>query len=59
MKAGAQLRVAPSGAVIGYDMTAILAMANGSGTCPAATVEFMPIIEAEMVRKMRENQDVS
>lgn len=57
-RCGAQLRLGPNGAVIGFDMTAVLAMADASGICLAATAEFMPTIEAAMVRKTSEKQDV-
>lgn len=43
-----QLRVIP-GAVIGFDMTAALAMAQARGIDAAAVVELLPVIEAQMV----------
>jgi len=52
------VRLGPNGAVIGFDMTAVLAVAKAGGICPAATAEFMPIIEAAMVRKSSEKQNV-
>ena len=44
-----QLRVA-EGAVLGWDMGAVLAMADASGLDPRAAVELLPVIEAAMVR---------
>ena len=49
---GGQLRVAET--LIGFDMTAALAMARAMGICERATAEFLPVIEAVMVRKFRE-----
>ena len=42
------------GAVVGYDMTAVLAMAEARGVDIAAVAELMPHIEAVMVRKLGE-----
>ncbi len=50
---GGQLRAIP-GCVIGLDMTAALAMARASGISAVAVVEFMPVIEVAMVRRMNE-----
>jgi hypothetical protein len=47
------LRIAGS-AVIGWDMGAVLAMAQALGVNPRAVAEFLPGIEAVMVRKMNE-----
>ena len=44
-----QLRVA-DGAVLGWDMGAVLAMATAAGLDPRAAVELLPVIEAAMVR---------
>ena len=52
-----QLRVAGSmGAtvIIGWDMTAALAMAQALGTEPLMVAECLPAIEAVMVRKLNE-----
>ncbi|WP_323037717.1 hypothetical protein [Pararhodobacter sp.] len=38
-------------------MTAALAMANALGVEPRAAVEFLPVIEAVMVRKLNEQMD--
>lgn len=52
-----QLRVA-SGAdgtvVLGWDMTAALAMARALGCDPLIAAECLPVIEAVMVRKFNE-----
>lgn len=53
---GGQVRAMP-GAVIGFDMTAALAMAAASGVDAAAVVEFLPVIEAAMVRRMNERTE--
>jgi hypothetical protein len=50
---GGQIRAIP-GAVLGWDMTAALAMADAMGICPRAVVELLPVIEAVMVRKLNE-----
>ena len=50
---GGQLRVTGS-AVIGWDMGAVLAMAAALGASPHAVAEFLPGIEAVMVRKVNE-----
>ena len=46
---GGQLRVAPR-AVIGFDMTAAIAMGEAMGITPRAVVELLPPIEAAMLR---------
>lgn len=50
---GGQLRVLP-GAVIGWDMTAALALGEALGVPPIAMAELLPVIEAVMVRKLNE-----
>ncbi len=54
---GGQLRVAPSGSVIGWDMGAALALAEALGICRMSTAELLPAIEAVMVRKVNEQMD--
>jgi hypothetical protein len=54
---GGQLRVAPSGGVIGWDMGTALALASALGVCRVATAELVPAIEAVMVRKLNEQMD--
>ena len=52
-----QLRIAAGmggGAVIGWDMTAALAMAQALGVDPLIAAECLPEIEAVMVRKLNE-----
>lgn len=56
---GGQLRVVGGMAVsvIGWDMTAVLAMAQALGVPAMAVAELLPEIEAAMVRKMSEARD--
>ena len=54
---GGQLRIAPSGGVIGWDMGAALALASALGICRMAVAELLPAIEAVMVRKLNEQMD--
>lgn len=53
---GGQIRAVP-GAVLGWDMTAALAMAAAMGISPRAAVELLPVIEAVMVRKLNEERE--
>jgi hypothetical protein len=53
---GGQIRAVP-GAVLGWDMTAALAMASAMGISPRAVVELLPVIEAAMVRKLNEERE--
>jgi hypothetical protein len=46
---GGQLRVLP-GAVVGWDLTAALALSDALGVPSAAAAELLPVIEAVMVR---------
>ena len=48
-----QLRILP-GTVIGWDMGAALAPGRALGVPPLAMAEFLPAIEAVMVRKINE-----
>ena len=50
---GGQLRVIP-GAVIGWDMSAALALGDALGVPPFAMAELLPEIEAVMVRRLNE-----
>ena len=50
---GGQLRVIP-GAVLGWDMTAALTLAQALGVNTLITAELLPEIEAVMVRKLNE-----
>jgi predicted dinucleotide-utilizing enzyme len=57
-----QMRVAGlAGAITGLDMLAAFRMADALGVCEIALAEFLPGIEAEMVRgmnkQMRESND--
>ena len=53
---GGQIRAIP-GAVLGWDMTAALAMASALGISPRAVVELLPVIEAVMLRKLNEERE--
>lgn len=48
-QATGQLRVS-GGAVVGWDMGAVLAMADAAGLDRRAAVKLLPVIEAAMVR---------
>jgi len=50
---GGQLRVLP-GAVIGWDLTAALALGDALGIPPLAMAELLPVIEAVMVARLNE-----
>jgi len=54
---GGQMRVAPSGGVIGWDMSAALALAAALGIDLAPVAELLPPIEAVMVKKLFEQMD--
>jgi hypothetical protein len=45
--------------VLGWDMSAALAMARGLGVEPLAAAELLPAVEAVMVRKLNEQIEVS
>ena len=47
------MRVLP-GSVIGWDMTAALALGQALGISPLAIAELLPPIEAVMVRRVNE-----
>jgi len=51
---GGQMRVAPSGRIIGWDMGAALALASALGVPDVAVAELLPAIEAVMVAKLFE-----
>jgi hypothetical protein len=42
------------GAVIGWDMTAALALGDAIGVPPLAMAELLPVIEAVIVRRLNE-----
>ena len=42
------------GGVLGWDMTAALALGHALGIAPLVVAEFIPAIEAVMVRKANE-----
>ena len=49
-----QMRIAPSGGIIGWDMGAALALAGALGVPGVAVAELLPPIEAVMVAKLNE-----
>ena len=51
---GGQIRVAPSGGIIGWDMGAALASSQALGVPGVAVAELLPAIEAVMVGKLNE-----
>ncbi len=53
LRLGGQLRIVP-GAVIGWDMTAALALADAIGLDRFVVAELLPGIEAMMVTKVNE-----
>lgn len=53
---GGQLRVLP-GAVIGWDLSAALALGDALGVSPAVAAELLPAIEAVMVAKLNEQME--
>ena len=52
-KIGGQLRAIP-GAILGWDMTAALALARALGVSTFIAADLLPEIEAVMVRKLNE-----
>lgn len=53
LRCGGQLRAA-DGRVFGYDMTAVLALADALGVDRRAVAEFMPLIESAAVAAINE-----
>lgn len=47
------------GAVIGWDLTAALALGDALGIPPVAMAELLPVIEAVMVTKLNEQMEQS
>ena len=47
------------GAVIGWDMSAALALGDALGVPPCATAELLTVIEAVMVTKLNEQMEHS
>ncbi|WP_223162573.1 DUF7697 family protein [Ruegeria intermedia] len=47
------------GAVIGWDMSAALALGHALGVSPTAMAELLPVIEAVMVAKLNEQMAAS
>jgi len=52
---GGQLRVAGSGAILGWDLAAALAMATALGVDPLIAAELLPVIEAAAVRGLNQH----
>jgi hypothetical protein len=50
---GGQIRAVP-GVVLGWDMSAALAIATALGVDVRAAAELLPVIEAVMVRRLNE-----
>ena len=55
---GGQIRAVP-GVVLGWDMTAALAMAEALGVDRRAAAELLPVIEAVMARHLNDQMDGS
>ena len=53
---GGQIRAVP-GVVLGWDMSAALAMADALGVNARAAAEFLPVIEAVMARHLNDQMD--
>ena len=47
------------GAVVGWDLTAALALGDALGIPPPAMAELLPAVEAVMVAKLNEQMDHS
>ncbi|WP_439653302.1 DUF7697 family protein [Ruegeria alba] len=45
------------GAVVGWDLSAALALGDALGVPPLATAELLPVIEAVMVAKYNEQME--
>ncbi len=45
------------GAVVGWDMSAALALGDALGISPLVMAELLPVIEAVMVTKLNEQMD--
>lgn len=56
MRAGGQIRAIP-GALIGFDMTAVLAMARALDVPEALVCEMLPAIEAVMVKTTKKDTE--
>ena len=55
---GGQIRAVP-GVVLGWDITAALAMAEALGVDRRAAAELLPVIEAVMARYLNQQMDGS
>ena len=52
-----QVRIAPGGVVMGWDMAAALALGAALGIEAAATAELLPVIETEMARAINQRNE--
>ena len=52
---GGQLRVSPSGVIIGWDLAAAMALADALAIAPLIAAEVLPVIEAVAVRGLNQN----
>jgi hypothetical protein len=52
---GGQLRVSPSGTIVGWDMAAAMALASALGVDPLVAGEVLPVIEAAAVRGLNQS----
>ena len=57
LRCAGQLRVAPSGAVLGLDLSAAIAVGMTLGHAPAALAELLPAGEAGLVRALNDRLD--
>ncbi len=54
---GGQMRVAPAGGIIGWDIGTALALAAALGVPGVVVAELLPPIEAVMARKINEQME--
>jgi len=54
LRMGGQLRVAPAGAILGWDLSAALALAAALAVDPLIAAELLPAIEAAVVRGLNQ-----
>lgn len=52
---GGQLRIAPGGVIIGWDLGVGLALASALGVDPFIAAELLPLLEAAAVRGLNQN----
>ncbi len=54
LRMGGQLRVAPAGAILGWDLSAALALAAALAVDLLIAAELLPVIEAAAVRGLNQ-----